>query len=75
MNFLGNGGRSLLGGEGIGVSCGDIENKKKRKKEGDLKPSSSSPMKPPPSFLLNLTTNHSPSVLHQKTPSPPCFFA
>jgi len=34
MNFLGNGGRSLLGGEGIGVSCGDIENKKKEKKRG-----------------------------------------
>jgi len=50
MDFLGNGGRSLLGGEEIGASCGDIENKKKRK-GGDPTPSSSSSMKPPQSFL------------------------
>jgi len=34
LDFLGNRGRSLLGGEEIGVSCGDREHQKKRKKKG-----------------------------------------
>jgi len=42
MDFLGNGGRSLLGGEEIGVFCGDIREQKgeeegaEKKKGGEV---------------------------------------